>query len=85
MYCERIAPGEESRTCREAGARMVFEKKFKTRTPEERIYRADGQDGRYPAFIYTGNCGLGFDYFLSRRVGDHFGNITARELGSSKL
>ena len=28
MYCERIAPGEESRTCREAGARMVFEKKI---------------------------------------------------------
>lgn len=54
-------------------------------TPEERIYRADGQNGRYPAFVYTGNCGLGFDYFLSRRAGDHFGNITARELGSSKL
>lgn len=28
MYCERIAPGEESRTCREAGARTVFEKKI---------------------------------------------------------
>ena len=28
MYCERIAPGEESRTCREAGARAVFEKKI---------------------------------------------------------
>ncbi len=28
MYCERIAPGEESRTCREAGARAVFEKKL---------------------------------------------------------
>ena len=28
MYCERIAPGEENRTCREAGARMVFEKKI---------------------------------------------------------
>ena len=28
MYCERIAPGEKSRTCREAGARMVFEKKI---------------------------------------------------------
>ena len=33
MYCERIAPGEENRTCREAGARMVFEKKSRTRTP----------------------------------------------------
>lgn len=54
-------------------------------TPEERIYRADGQDGRYPTFVYTGNCGLGFNYFLSGRAGDHFGNITARELGSSKL
>jgi len=28
MYCERIAPGEESKTCREAGARAVFEKKI---------------------------------------------------------
>ena len=28
MYCERIAPGEESKTCREARARAVFEKKI---------------------------------------------------------
>ena len=28
MYCERIAPGEENKTCREAGARAVFEKKI---------------------------------------------------------
>ncbi len=28
MYCERIAPGETGRTCREAGARTVFEKKI---------------------------------------------------------
>ena len=28
MYCERIAPGEERKTCREAGARAVFEKKI---------------------------------------------------------
>lgn len=28
MYCERVAPGEESKTCREAGARAVFEKKI---------------------------------------------------------
>ena len=28
MYCERTAPGEESKTCREAGARAVFEKKI---------------------------------------------------------
>ncbi len=28
MYCGRIAPGEESKTCREAGARAVFEKKI---------------------------------------------------------
>lgn len=27
-YCERIAPGETERTCREAGARAVFEKKI---------------------------------------------------------
>ncbi len=28
VYCERIAPGEEEKTCREAGARAVFEKKI---------------------------------------------------------
>lgn len=28
VYCERIAPGETERTCREAGARAVFEKKI---------------------------------------------------------
>ncbi len=28
MYCERTAPGETSKTCREAGARAVFEKKL---------------------------------------------------------
>ena len=28
MYCERIAPGEEKQTCREVGARAVFEKKI---------------------------------------------------------
>lgn len=28
MYCERIAPAEESKTCREAGARAVFERKI---------------------------------------------------------
>ncbi len=33
MYCERIAPGETEQTCREIGARAVFEKKFRTRTP----------------------------------------------------
>lgn len=28
LYCERIAPGEIEKTCREMGARMVFEKKI---------------------------------------------------------
>ncbi|MCI9600422.1 DUF6076 domain-containing protein [uncultured Oscillibacter sp.] len=28
IYCERIAPGEKEKTCRETGARMVFEKKL---------------------------------------------------------
>lgn len=28
VYCDRIAPSEESKTCREAGARAVFEKKL---------------------------------------------------------
>lgn len=29
-YCEHIAPGETDRTCREAGARTVFEKKIQS-------------------------------------------------------
>lgn len=28
LYCERVAPGETEKTCREMGARMVFEKKI---------------------------------------------------------
>lgn len=28
LYCERIAPGETEKTCREMGARMAFEKKI---------------------------------------------------------
>lgn len=28
VYCERIAPGETDKTCREVGARTVFEKKI---------------------------------------------------------
>ena len=28
MYCERIAPGETEQTCREIGARAVFERKI---------------------------------------------------------
>lgn len=28
MYCERVAPGETEQTCREIGARAVFEKKI---------------------------------------------------------
>ncbi len=28
IYCERIAPGETKQTCREVGARAVFEKKI---------------------------------------------------------
>ena len=28
VYCERIAPGETEKTCREVGARAVFERKI---------------------------------------------------------
>lgn len=28
MYCNRVAPGETELTCREVGARVVFEKKI---------------------------------------------------------
>lgn len=30
IYCERVAPGEESKTCREVGARAVFENKLQS-------------------------------------------------------
>lgn len=30
IYCERVAPGEETKTCREVGARAVFENKLQS-------------------------------------------------------
>lgn len=52
MYCERIAPGEESKTCREAGARAVFENKIQS---EEtwKIYKRAYK--KYYARVMKGN------------------------------
>ena len=52
MYCERIAPGETERTCREAGARTVFENKIQS---EEtwKIYKRAYK--KYYARVMKGN------------------------------
>ena len=52
MYCTRPAPGEESRTCREIGARAVFENKIRA---EEtwKIYKRAYK--KYYARVMKGN------------------------------
>lgn len=40
IYCERIAPGETDKTCREMGARTVFEKKIQDEEPWKLYKRA---------------------------------------------
>ena len=40
IYCERIAPGETDKTCREMGARAVFEKKIQDEEPWKLYKRA---------------------------------------------
>lgn len=52
MYCERIAPGETEKTCREAGARAVFENKIQS---EEtwKIYKRAYK--KYYARVMKGN------------------------------
>ena len=52
MYCNRVAPGETERTCREAGARAVFENKIQS---EEtwKIYKRAYK--KYYARVMKGN------------------------------
>ncbi len=52
IYCERVAPGEEIKTCREVGARAVFENKLQS---EEtwRIYKRAYK--KYYARVMKGN------------------------------
>jgi len=51
MYCERVAPGEESKTCREAGARAVFEKKIQE--DARKLYKRANK--KYYARVMKGN------------------------------
>ena len=55
MYCNRIAHGETERTCREAGARAVFENKIQS---EEtwKIYKRAYK--KYYARVMKGSMGL---------------------------
>ena len=52
MYCERIAPGEETKTCREAGARAVFERKIQSEDAWKLYKRAYK---KYYARVMKGN------------------------------
>lgn len=52
IYCERVAPGEDEKTCREVGARAVFEEKIQN---EEtwKIYKRAYK--KYYARVMKGN------------------------------
>ena len=50
MYCERIAPGEKSKTCREAGARVTF-----TGSIRRRVFLSFAL---YPVVLSFGNFGV---------------------------
>lgn len=52
IYCERIAPGEEVKTCREVGARATFERKLQSEEPW-RIYKRAYK--KYYARVMKGN------------------------------
>ena len=54
VYCERVAPGETEKTCREVGARAVFENKIRA---EEtwKIYKRAYK--KYYARVMKGNMG----------------------------
>lgn len=52
IYCERIAPAEESKTCREVGARAVFENKLQSEEPWK-IYKRAYK--KYYARVMKGN------------------------------
>ena len=52
IYCERIAPGEEAKTCREVGARTTFERKLQSEEPWK-IYKRAYK--KYYARVMKGN------------------------------
>lgn len=52
IYCERIAPGEEVKTCREVGARATFERKLQSEEPWK-IYKRAYK--KYYARVMKGN------------------------------
>lgn len=52
IYCERIAPGEELKTCREVGARATFERKLQSEEPWK-IYKRAYK--KYYARVMKGN------------------------------
>lgn len=52
IYCERVAPGEEVKTCREVGARVTFESKLQSEEPWK-IYKRAYK--KYYARVMKGN------------------------------
>lgn len=54
VYCERIAPGETEKTCREVGARAVFENKIRAEDTWKLYKRAYK---KYYARVMKGNMG----------------------------
>lgn len=52
IYCERVAPGEEAKTCREVGARAVFENKLQSEETWKLYKRAYK---KYYARVMKGN------------------------------
>ena len=52
IYCERIAPGEKTKTCREVGARAVFENKLQSEETWKLYKRAYK---KYYARVMKGN------------------------------
>jgi len=68
VYCERIAPGEERRTCREAGARLVFEKKIQDESTWK-IYKRAYK--KYYARVMKGNMSReDFDAWVEQAAAD---------------
>ncbi len=68
MYCERVAPGEEDKTCREAGARAVFEKKIQDEDTWK-IYKRAYK--KYYARVMKGNMNReDFDTWVEQAAAD---------------
>lgn len=66
IYCERIAPGEETKTCRETGARAVFENKLQSEETWKLYKRAYK---KYYARVMKGNMSReDFNAWVERAV-----------------